>query len=187
MDEETRALGAVELNEALAAADTLEHVESVLASKPLPDGADLAGAVRLAESMDAGETRALLLRLEAQQEAIGEVGEAFEALPTRLFGEDDGDRARARAALVREGVFRALVIARDGGKGMAGAAAVVLVRPGVRAVRNHRGIVQAWIKPLGEPRAERTGVAAELWVGTAEGPAGEKKKQRVGPRGFVNW
>jgi hypothetical protein len=83
MDDETRELATTELDEALSAEDTLHHVESVLASRPLPKSASLDGALALAKGTGAGRTKALLLRLRMRQTAIGEVWEAFEGVPGR--------------------------------------------------------------------------------------------------------
>jgi RNA polymerase sigma factor (sigma-70 family) len=151
LSDETRALAATELEEALGTKSTQEQVEAVLWSRPLPPAASIEGAMALCERAGATNAKRMFEQVRARQTPIREVWETFEGLPEPLFGDDAGDRARARAGLVREGAFRELVAAREGGKG-GGAAAALLLRPGVRAVRNHRAIMAAWTRPLGEVR-----------------------------------
>ncbi|MFO0755175.1 MAG: hypothetical protein U0359_01685 [Byssovorax sp.] len=163
MDDETRAMAAMDLEDSLAAPDTLYHVESVLSSTSLPASADLEDARIIAAEMNVSAVGGLLSQVGRWQRAIREVWAAFEAVPARLFGVDDGDRARARAALVREGAFRELVVARDKRQGVGGVVATLLTRPGVKAIRNHVAIMQAWIKPLSVGSVERPKIEAEAW------------------------
>ncbi len=107
--------------------------------EPLP-----ARCQRCAAGVLAGE-------LERQQGSIDEVGAAFERIPAAVFGAE-ADRGRARAALVREGVFRELVGAREARQSAPALVALALQRPGVRAVPNHRTVLLAWLEALGPPR-----------------------------------
>jgi tetratricopeptide (TPR) repeat protein len=99
---------------------------------------------RCAERVDTGE-------VEARQASIREVDAAFERIPAAVFGAE-ADRARVREALVQEGVFRELVTARVTRQSAPALVAVALQRPGVRAVRNHRSVLLAWLGALGPPR-----------------------------------
>ncbi len=83
--------------------------------------------------------------------AVDEVTAAFERIPAAAFGPA-ADREQARAALVREGLFRELVQARAARQSTPALVAAALQRPGVRAVQNHRGVLLAWLTALGPPR-----------------------------------
>ena len=72
---------------------------------------------------------------------------AWEALPTSLFGGEDG-RLSARAAFVEVGLFGRLAGARRAGQSVDALVAMALSTPEVRRVKGHRAIIEARIAPL---------------------------------------
>lgn len=178
LSDETRALAATELEEALGTESTREQVEAVLWSRPLPAEASIEGAIAFCESTGATNARMMFEQIRARQVQIRDVWTTFEELPEPLFGDNAGDRARARVGLVREGAFREFVAAREESKSVAAVAAAVLLKPGVKALQNCQAIVAAWIKPLSEVRGERrddiTGVGEPLPI-----PFGSDLEQQI--------
>ena len=84
---------------------------------------------------------------DLQGSAGEEVRRAWEALPTSLFGGEDG-RLSARAAFVEVGLFGRLAGARRAGQSVDALVAMALSTPEVRRVKGHRAIIEAWIAPL---------------------------------------
>lgn len=144
---ETRRATVRVLQRQLARPEIRGFVYDVLCSHPAPESADLAGARRLAVDARAALVALLLLFVEQQQPRIAAVWSAWHALAEEgLFGDDD-ERADTCAALVRAGMFRALVAKNEL------ALESALARPELAFVPRVREKLEAWRSRL--PSDER--------------------------------
>jgi len=100
---------------------------STLFARPLPGDADLAGAKVAAE--DARLVAAFLAELEELQPTISEVGAAWEVVSAKVFGEE---AQRWMPVLVREGIFRRIVLLVQAGRSVPDVLAEVLSSPQFR-------------------------------------------------------
>ncbi len=112
LSEEIRSEAAEELEGLLTEEECREGLERVLFAHPLPQEADLSGA--LAHSDRALRAKDLLSQLADLQPAIAEVRRAWTEIPDTLFASPS-DRRRVQVALVREGRFRELVLVHRAG------------------------------------------------------------------------
>jgi small subunit ribosomal protein S4 len=118
----------------------------VLYAHPLPKGSDLAGA----SASCAGHGERVLRFLQAlgqRQPEIAEVYFAWEQIPSPVFGTQ-ADREFAASVVVREGLFRDLVLIRSQQKPLATFQFTHLDNAVFREVWNHREIALAWLSPL---------------------------------------
>ncbi len=97
------------LDELLADSRVVERLENILYARPLPEDADLTGALNLCGETRFSNALALLQRFQERQQLIREISEAWDIIPTHLFGGYD-QQAEFQHVAVREGLFRALVI-----------------------------------------------------------------------------
>jgi tetratricopeptide (TPR) repeat protein len=135
---------ALEQLEHLFADDTtVIRVENVLYSKPLPEEADLNGALRLCNSEPTAE---FLRRLESHQPSIASVNQLWESIPSKTFGSHD-NRSAFKHIAVKEGLFRDLVTLDT----PASVSALLLkagLKQSVQRLPNHRQVLQAWSAPF---------------------------------------
>jgi tetratricopeptide (TPR) repeat protein len=131
------------LDELLPDARVAERLENILYARPLPEDADLTSALELSKDARLSSTFALLRRLEEREPFINEVSEAWDSIPTKVFGDYDQQAEFLRAA-VCEGLFRNLVIARE----TQSTTSTFLLNAGlnnsVKQLRNHRQVLQHW-------------------------------------------
>ncbi len=104
--DEVRAQAAEELDECLAATRTLDSLEAILYAAPLPEMADLPGALHCAQ-YQGQSVLPFLRRLDAEQPSIRAVRQAWDALPQQLFGGAYECRD-AMTICLRSGLFRDL-------------------------------------------------------------------------------
>jgi hypothetical protein len=146
---EVRSEAAEELDGLLAEGEPREGLERVLFAHPLPQDADLSGA--LAHSEQAPRVHDLLSQLADLQPLIAEVHRAWIVLPDSLF-ESPADRRRFQAALVREGLFRDLVQVRRAGTSIEAFLITALLNPVLRkSVQKLRPVMQALTAPFRLP------------------------------------
>lgn len=149
LSSEIRSEAAEELDVLLAESECRERLERVLFAHPLPQEADVSGA--LTHSGQAPHVQSLLSQLADHQPAIAEVHRAWIALPDSLF-ESPADRRRFQAALVREGLFRELVLIRRAGTSIEALLVTALLNPVLRkTVQRLRPILQALTAPFRRP------------------------------------
>jgi tetratricopeptide (TPR) repeat protein len=182
LSEETRLQAAHDLEETLGASGSAARLEAVLYARALPGSADMAGALRFCVQAKATAARALLDGVHARQSAIWEVADAFARLPLDVFGNKEEDRADAQAALVRAGVFWDLASARANGQAVSAAIAVALQRASVKSIKNHRGILTAWAKPLSQVRS----VVREAETDEAREPESTRSNSKYKPPASVD-
>lgn len=99
------------LDELLSDARVTERLENILYARPLPEDADLPGAIRLCNKREDSTTSSFFTKLEAREPFISEVSEAWDSIPTKVFGGYD-QQAEFQRTAVREGLFRTFVLAR---------------------------------------------------------------------------
>lgn len=105
LSSEIRSEAAEDLDALLAEGECREGLERILFAHPLPQEADLPGA--LAYSEQAARVQDFLGQLGDLQPSIIEVHRVWIGVPDSLF-ENSADRRYFQAVLVREGLFRGL-------------------------------------------------------------------------------
>ena len=108
-----RTQAVADLEECLVPPGMIASLETVLYAAPLPETADLSGALRCSQNQQQ-LVLPFLQRLEARQPAIRVVREAWEAVPESLFGSAEEYRDAMTLSL-RAGLFRDLVHVRAEG------------------------------------------------------------------------
>ena len=144
MDLRVEAIAA--LDELLADSRVMERLEFSMYAKPLPDSADLTGALFCTEATT--EARAFFERLEQSQTSIRAVREAWDVLPDRLFGDQATVKFGFHDAVVREGLFRQLVSSYGDQAKVSAFLIEALKNTSIRRVPNHREVIQWWSVPL---------------------------------------
>ena len=109
--EETRQLAAECLEEFLPDSEVEEFVFNRMYAAPLPNEADLPGAMRYAEEVQGTYLHQLLNQLKSDQSEITHLCNAWNALPIKLFGSLE-DVDTFKQAAIRAGAFR-LFVAED--------------------------------------------------------------------------
>jgi tetratricopeptide (TPR) repeat protein len=131
------------LDELLANDRVPDRLENVLYARPIPEDADLTAALQLSDDASLSCVSSLLRRLEQREPFISEVSEAWDSIPTKVFGDYDQQAEFMRIA-VREGLFRTLVIARES----QGTTAAFLLSAGlnssIKQLKNHREVLKQW-------------------------------------------
>jgi tetratricopeptide (TPR) repeat protein len=143
LEDDIRKEALEELEHLFADDTTVIRVENVLYSKPLPEEADLNGALRLCNSEPTAE---FLRRLESHQPSIASVNQLWESIPSKTFGSHD-NRSAFKHIAVKEGLFRDLVILDT----PASVSALLLkagLKQSVQRLPNHRQVLQAWSAPF---------------------------------------
>ena len=152
--------------------------ERLLLSTPLPQTADLTGAIALSSG---GAGRELLERLELFQSFVEQASSAWEAIPERVFSnEGDGRRHVVDGVLVREGVFRSFVRAASGEVSLDVALLEGLANPAVRSLPNYREVLEDWRQNLDvNPQIDE---AIAVGVVSLEEKPRAKPRQKPRPR-----
>ncbi|HSS48799.1 MAG TPA: hypothetical protein VLX28_07625 [Thermoanaerobaculia bacterium] len=146
LSSEIRSEAVEELDALLAEGECCEGLERVLFAHPLPQEADLSGA--RAYSEQAPGVQNLLSRLADLQPAIAEVHRAWIVVPDSLF-QNPAERHSSQAALVREGLFRELVLVRRAGTSIEAFLVTALLNPVLRrAIQRCRPVLQALVAPF---------------------------------------
>ncbi len=154
------------LDELLADSRVIERLENILYARPLPEDADLAGALNLCDETRFSNALVLLQRFQERQPLIREVSEAWDIIPTKIFGGYD-QHTEFQHIAVREGLFRALVITLESQDTASSlhkpsihlvsanpndTIPMFLLNTGlndsIKRLRNHRQVLQQWISPF---------------------------------------
>src|SRR6202140_3013907 len=146
-----------DLDELLVENQLVVRLENILYARPLPDDGDLVGALKLCADARLRGALSLLQRFEEHQSVIVEVSSAWDIIPTKVFGSHD-HRADFLHMAVREGIFRALVLALARPRQprilerqteiQANLSTFYLnasLNPSVKGLRNHSQVMQSWI------------------------------------------
>ena len=141
---------AIEGTEGLLANNlVIERLENILYARPLPEDADLAGALKLCDGTQSPNAFALLQRFEEHQPSISEVSQAWDTIPTKIFGSYDKQAEFQRIA-VREGLFRALVT-RESQATIPTFLLNAGLNESIKQLHNYWQILQHWFNPFRQP------------------------------------
>jgi tetratricopeptide (TPR) repeat protein len=133
------------LDELLADSRVIERLESVLYARPLPEDAELAGALKLCER--APLSNYLLQRLDERQPLIFVVSQSWDTIPTKIFGGYD-QQAEFQHVAVQEGLFRTLVIALETQTTISTFLLNAGLNNSINQLRNSRQVLQQWVNPF---------------------------------------
>lgn len=145
-DAEVRRLAAESLNELLSEAHVREFMLNRLYSAPMPETADLSGAIALSESIGAAIAAEVLHDVQNDQADITLRHSAWMSLPASLF-ENDEERSRFLAAAIDAGAFRLFVTQRSRSDW---ALFQLLSHPKLRGSSRARRVLQSWAAPFKE-------------------------------------
>ncbi len=130
------------LDELLPDTSVAERLENILYARPLPEDADLTSVLQFCnEHVVAVST--FLRRLEEREPFISEVSEAWDSIPTTVFGDYD-QRAEFLQTAVREGLFRTLVLSREAQSTTSTFLLNAGLNNSIKQLRNHRQVLQHW-------------------------------------------
>ncbi|HEX7333598.1 MAG TPA: hypothetical protein VF290_18995 [Pyrinomonadaceae bacterium] len=126
------------------------RVENVLYSEPLPEDADLTRAFELCGD-HALHTVTFLQRLEESQWLIEKINQAWESIPTKIFGDHENRKIFKHTA-IKEGLFGNLVrsIILNPSDGVSTFLLRADRKESVQQLLNYRLVLQAWTTPLDE-------------------------------------
>jgi DNA-directed RNA polymerase specialized sigma24 family protein len=143
---EIRSEAAEELDGLLVEDECRQGLERILFAHPLPQEAHLSGAFACSEQTP--HVQNLLSHLADLQPSVAEVRRAWIALPDSLFASTV-DRRRFQAVLVREGLFRELVLVRRAGTPVEFFLLSSVLNPVLRKLlgSGKRQELQRWLKP----------------------------------------
>ncbi len=147
LSKEVRQEAANVLEELLSTDEVAQHLLSVLYAQPLPDNADLAGALECCKLGSAKSAQNFFDALTNFQPIIREVRLAWDAIPDATFGAAEL-RVQYHAAVVCDGVFRDLVMTIAKGQDVDRFKVKSLQRPLVEILPELQLILQLWISPL---------------------------------------
>jgi hypothetical protein len=134
-----------ELNDLLESKPLLSALENVLYARPLPDEGNLEFSIANSNPELQPLAHIFFLDFERAQQAISKVYDAWEAIPTNVFGDQELRDDFLRLA-VREGLFRALVHDAEQPRTSASFASIASYNPRIRMLRNNREVLQRWSK-----------------------------------------
>ncbi len=146
LSDETRAEAIDALEELLIDADIELKLESVLYGRPLPDAADIDGALSLRDKSQANRAYTLLERLRENQPSIRLACSSWDGIPVTMFGGVE-EQTKFHHTAIQEGLFRDLAI-RRGNEEVNQFLINSLWKPSIKALKNHRTILQQWVKPF---------------------------------------
>jgi RNA polymerase sigma factor (sigma-70 family) len=158
MSEEIRREAAEELDGLLAEKEHRKKLECVFYAHSLPVPGDISGALALAENY-APRVHNLLRRLADLQPFIAEARRAWIGIPDMWFA-NPAERSRFHAALVREGLFRNLVIVRSKGIPVESFAALARLNPGLKKIHGYRTVIHALVRPFREEERKSNELSA---------------------------
>ncbi|VFN05806.1 MAG: hypothetical protein BECKG1743D_GA0114223_109902 [Candidatus Kentron sp. G] len=175
-----RAEGEEELDGLLSGQDGPEigrWLSALFHLRPLPAGADLAGALDQARGPRRARVKEFLQPLAVHGETIARSWGAWRALPDDLFEPAGGKQIFMEQALER-GAFTFVVCELSAGEiGKARFCAFQHLSP----LSGHREVVNAWLRPFSDPVHKKGSMGIEEVPATRPGPAnrhGKKKGRR---------
>ena len=146
LEDDIRTDALEDLQQLLAESATAMRLEKVLYAKPLPEDADLRGALGLSDHKALSTVFGFLRRLEEHQPSITGVSHAFEIIPTKTFGGQE-NREVFEHVLVREGVFLGLATLDYPGALMC----ILLeteLNPSIQHLPNYRQVLQNFSRQI---------------------------------------
>jgi len=172
-----------DLNELLAHDKLSECLENIMFARPLPNDADLAGALKFCDKSRLPNAFALLERLDRCQPLISKVSSAWDVVPSKVFGGHEQESHFRRVA-VQRGLFRSLVITLETPRKISTFLLNAGLSNAVKQLPNYRQVLQVWSAPLrqsGEALTVRPDAEEEFETETETAP-----KRRHGRRFGLN-
>lgn len=139
---EVREEAAEDLEGLFTDAQIIEHLESLLYARPLPEAADVTGAIERSDRVGAKTIVAVMQSLLERQTRIREVSQVWDATPSIIFGGEE-PKAEFQREAIRECLFRGLVIASVDG-GVEGFLVGALRKPSIQALPENRDVLKRW-------------------------------------------
>lgn len=143
---------AASLEELLVDDHLAAFLESTLYAKPLPTDADLPGALEAAKAAKTERAASFFEQLGILQPLITRVAAAWDEIPADLLGIQ---AAEWTPILVRQGLFRRLVLQKHHGKDLQIVLAESIPSPHFRRLSGSAAILKAWIGRLGHTATPR--------------------------------
>ncbi len=171
LSQDIRQEAACDLESLLESRAVVAWAERILYAAPSPEASDTAGAILLCPRIP-GRTRGLIEELRRLQSIIQAVHSAWNDIPRAAFSTLE-ERVYAKAVVVREGLFRALVLNRAEEKKLE-----VFLLEGwsnqvLKTVGNYRQILQSWVAPFRQTKTAPT-------LALEEEPDSEPEEQEDG-------
>jgi len=135
------------VDELLADHRVVEQLENILYARPVPEDADLSGALKLCDRAGSSRVLAVLKTFEEYQPLIREVCEAWDIIPVQIFGGYER-QAEFQHAVVREGFFRAVVVTRETQAAISMFLFEAGLNPYLKQLPNYRQVLQRWVAPF---------------------------------------
>ncbi|HLG14687.1 MAG TPA: tetratricopeptide repeat protein [Blastocatellia bacterium] len=176
---ELRAEAVSALEELLLDPHVVERLEVTLYAKPLPDSSDLTGAQFCTEATTP-LAQSLFERLGRNQPAIRLVRETWDAMPFRVFGDEEKAKAVFHDAAYREGLFRALALSCGDQAEISEFRFNALNNKSISGLHNYRDVLQRWTAPIREKAATKIrtpSVAREAAEEREERPRDKKSRK----------
>jgi tetratricopeptide (TPR) repeat protein len=146
IEDDIRSDALEDLEQLLAESATRQRLENVLYSKPLPEDADLKGALDHCDPQALSIVFGFLKRLEERQPSILSVHHAWEIIPTRTFGGQE-NRETFEHVAVKEGLFHSLATL-DTVASISSFQLKAGLTPSIQRLPNHRQVLLAWTAPF---------------------------------------
>jgi hypothetical protein len=163
LEDDIRTDALEDLEQLLDESTTMRRLESVLYAKPLPEDADLKGALDLCDRQALSNVFGFLRRLEERQPSITSVSHAWEIIPTITFGGQENREVFEHIA-VKEGLFHSLATLDP-----AASVSTFLLEagpnPSVQRLPNHQEVLQVWTAHFSGSRETRNVVEEDPSLG----------------------
>ncbi|MFZ0748664.1 MAG: hypothetical protein WAM70_04830, partial [Pyrinomonadaceae bacterium] len=155
LEEDIRKDAIRDLDELLVDAELRERLEGIMYARPLPeDDADLSGALNFCNKSSRANSFALLTDLDRRQTLVSKVSEAWDIIPTKVFGGHEQKTEFQRVAAQR-GLFRSLVIILEKSQPVSNFLLTAGLDTSIKQLHSYRQVLQAWSAPFKEGTESR--------------------------------
>src|SRR5256714_2393261 len=138
------------LDELLSDSRVVERLEGILYARPLPEDADLVGAIKLCNEVRSSNASALLRSFGQCQLLIYQVSQAWDTIPTKIF-VDYERQVEFQQVAAREGLFRSLVTVRQTKSPISTFLLNAGLNESIKQLPNYRQVLQHWASPFRQP------------------------------------
>jgi tetratricopeptide (TPR) repeat protein len=149
LDEDIRKDAIQDLDDLLADTELKERLESILYGRPVPDDGDLQGALRFCDKSRLANSFGFFQDLNRRQPLISKVNDAWEVIPTKIFGGHD-ERMNFQRVAVKRGLFRSLILTLETSQSFATFLLSAGLDDAIKQLHNYRQVLQVWSTPFRE-------------------------------------
>src|SRR3989442_2864137 len=149
LEEDIRKDAIQDLDELFTNPQVTEHLERIMYARPLPDDADVVGALKFCDQSRLPNSFAFFEDLDRRQPLISKVSASWDIIPTKVFGDYERQSDFQRVA-VREGLFRSFVITLERPSTVSRFLLNAGLNNFVQQLRNYRQVLQQWSAPFRE-------------------------------------